>query len=43
MIRRFYHRHREGVQLTLIVLIGALAAVLTAGYAVAIAVTPWMS
>lgn len=43
MIRRFYRRHREGVHLTLIVLIGAFAAVLVAGYAIAIGVAPWTS
>lgn len=43
MIRRFYRRHREGIALTAFILAGTLAALLTAGYAVAIGVTPWTS
>lgn len=43
MIRRFYRRHREGIDLTLIILIGTVAAVLVAGYAVAIGMAPWTS
>jgi len=43
MIRRFYRRHREGITLTLVVTIGTLAAVLVAGYAIAIGVAPWTS
>lgn len=43
MIRRFYRRHRDGMNQTAVIVVGTLAAVLVAAYAAAIAVTPWMS
>lgn len=43
MIRRFCRRHREGVNLALVITVGTIGAVLVAAYATALAVTPWMS